>query len=156
MGDWNAKDGSQEIPGITGKFGLDYKMNQLLLLFSLSLMSDSLQPNGLQQARLPCLSPYPRVSSNSCLLSWWGHPIILSSVLPSVFSNNSVFSNESAIHIRWPKYWSFIFSISPSSEYSGLISFRMDRSSLQPKGLSRVFSNTTVQKYQFFGAQLSL
>ena len=53
------KNGSQEIPGITGKFGLDYKMNQLLLLFSRSLMSDSLQPNGLQQVRLPCLSPYP-------------------------------------------------------------------------------------------------
>ena len=70
MGDWNAKDGSQEMPAVTNKFVLDYKMKQLLLSFSHSLMSDSLQPNGLQYARLPCLSPSPRVSSNSCLLSW--------------------------------------------------------------------------------------
>ena len=64
-----------------------------------------------------------------------------------------VFSNESALHIRWPKYWSFSFN----NEYPGLISFRKDWwISLQSKGLSRVFSNTTVQKHQFFGAQLSL
>ena len=72
---------------------------------------------------------------------------------PSIFPSIRVFSNESALHIRWLKYWSFSFSISPSNEYSRLISFRMD--SLQSKGLSRVFSNTTVQKHQFFGAQLS-
>ena len=75
---------------------------------------------------------------------------------PSIFPNIRVFSNESVLHIRWPNYWSFSFSISPSNEYSGLISFRMDWISLQSKGLSRVFSNTTVQKYQFFGIQLSL
>ena len=64
--------------------------------------------------------------------------------------------NESTLHMRWPKYWSFSFSISPSNEYPGLISFRMTGwISLQSKGLSRVFSNTTVQKHQFFGAQLS-
>ena len=78
-------------------------------------------------------------------------PLVL---LPSVFPSIRVFSNESVLHIRWPKYWSFSFSIRPSSEYSGLISFRMDW--LLSKGLSRVFSNTTVQKHQFFGAQLSL
>ena len=76
-------------------------------------------------------------------------PLLL---LLSIFHSIRVFSNESVLHIRWPKYWSFSFSITPSNEHSGLISFRI---SLQPKGFSRVF-NTTVQKHQFFGAQLSL
>ena len=76
-------------------------------------------------------------------------------LLPSIFPSIRVFSKESVLCIRWPKYWSFSFSISPYNEYSGLISFRMDWSDLlKCKGLSRVFSNTTVQKYQFFGAQL--
>ena len=88
------------------------------------------------------------MSSNHLILC---HPLLL---LPSIFLRIRVFSNESVLHIRWPNYWSFSFSISPSNEYSGLISFRMD--SLQSKGLSRVFSNTTVQKHQFFGTQLSL
>ena len=76
---------------------------------------------------------------------------------PSIFPSIRVFSNESVLHIRWPKYWSFSFSISPSNEYSGLISFRMCwiGSPCSPRGLSRVFSNTTVQKHQVFGAQLS-
>ena len=78
-------------------------------------------------------------------------------LLPSIFPSIRVFSNESVLPIRWPKHWSLSFSISPSSEYSGVISFRMGGwFSLQFKGLSRVFSNTTVQKHQFFGAQLSL
>ena len=82
------------------------------------------------------------------------HPLLL---LSSIFPSIRVFPNESALRIRWPKYWSFSFSISPSNEYSGLVSFRMDRLDLlQSKGLSRVFSNITVQKHQFFGAQLSL
>ena len=81
------------------------------------------------------------------------HPLLLP---PSIFSSIRVFSKESVLRIRWPRYWSFSFSISPSSEYSWLISFRVDKFSLQSKGLSRVFSNTTVQKHQFFGAQLSL
>ena len=80
-------------------------------------------------------------------------PLLL---LPSIFPRIRVFSNESALCIKWPKYWSFSFSISPSKEYSGLISFRTDGLiSLQSKGLSKVFSKTTVQKHQFFGAQLS-
>ena len=81
-------------------------------------------------------------------------PLLL---LPSPFPRNRVFSNELVLCIRWPKYWSFSFIISPSNEYSGLISFRMDPGwiSLQSKGLSRI-SYTTVQKHQFFGAQLSL
>ena len=74
---------------------------------------------------------------------------------PSIFLSTTVFSTESALRIRWPKYWRFSFSISPSNEYSGLISFRMDwLDLLQSKGLSRVFSNTTVQKHQFLGSQL--
>ena len=81
------------------------------------------------------------------------HPLLL---LPSIFPNIRVFCNESVLCIWWPKYWSFSFSISPSNEYSGLISFRIDLISLLSKGLSRVFSNTTVRKHQFFGAQLSL
>ena len=78
------------------------------------------------------------------------HPLLL---LPSIPPSIRVFSNESTLRMRWPKYWSFSFSISPSKEHSGLISFRMDW--LDILGLSRVFSNTTVQKHQFFGAQLS-
>ena len=82
-------------------------------------------------------------------------PLLL---LPSIFPRIRVFSNESVLHIRWTKYWSFSFNISPSNEHPGLISFRMDwmEISLQSKGLSRVFSNTTVQKHQLFGTQLSL
>ena len=76
---------------------------------------------------------------------------------PSIFHSMRVFSNESVLHIRWPKYWSFSCSISPSNEYSGLISFGLTGwISLQSKGLSRVSSNTTVQKHHLFGAQPSL
>ena len=78
-------------------------------------------------------------------------------LLPSIFSSIRVFSNESALHIRWPKCWGFSFGISPCSEHPGLISFRWtDWISWQSKGLSRVFSNTTIQKHQFFSTQLSL
>ena len=78
-------------------------------------------------------------------------------LLPSVFPSIKVFSSELAPHIRWPKYWSLSFSISPSSKHLGLISFKMGWLDLLDlsKGLSRVFSNTTVQKHQFFGAQPS-
>ena len=79
------------------------------------------------------------------------HPLLLP---PSIFPSIRIFSNESLLCIRWPKDWSFSFSISPSNEYSGLISFRMI--SLQSRGLSRVSSSTTVQKHHFFSAQLSL
>ena len=81
-------------------------------------------------------------------------PLLL---LISIFPSIRDFSNESVLHIRWPKYWSFSFRNSPSSEYLRLISFRTDWFVfLQSKGLSRVFSSTTVHKHQFFGAQLSL
>ena len=76
---------------------------------------------------------------------------------PSIFSSISVFSNDSVLHIRWPKYWSLRFSISPSSEYSGLISFWMDWFDLLAvQGTLKSLLHSTVQKHQFFGAQFSL
>ena len=105
--------------------------SSLLLLFGCSVLSDSLWPHGLQHAKLPCLPPCPGACSNSCPLSRWCHPTISSSViplllLPSICPSIRVFSSESALHIRWPDYWSFSFSISLSNEYSVLISFRID------------------------------
>ena len=77
-------------------------------------------------------------------------------LLPPIPPSLRVFSSESTLRMRWPKYWSFSFSISPSNKHPGLISFRIDwLDLLAVKGLSRVFSNTIVQKHQFFGAQLS-
>ena len=81
-------------------------------------------------------------------------PLLLS---PSIFPSIKVFSNESALRIKWPKYWSFSFSISPSYVYSGLFPLGWTGwVSMKSKGLSRVFSNTAVQKHQFFSTQLSL
>ena len=100
------------------------------LQFSRSVVSDSLWPHESQHARPPCPSSTPRFHSNSRPLSQWCHPTISSSVVP--FSScpqslpASVFSNESTLHMRWPKYWSFSFSIIPSKEIPRLISFRMD------------------------------
>ena len=96
--------------------------------FSHSVMSHYLRPHESQHARPPCPSPTPRFHSNSCPSSRWCHQVIPSSVIP--FSScppslqHQSFSNESSLCMRWPKYWSFSFSISPFSEYSGLISFR--------------------------------
>ena len=128
--------------------------------FSCSVVSDSLQPQEPQHARPPCPSSTPGVyplksiesviPSNHLILC---RPLLL---LPSIFPNIRVFSNKSTLRIRWPKYWSFSFNISLSGEHPGLISFRMDwLDLLEAKGLSRVFSNTTLQKHQFFSAQLS-
>ena len=100
--------------------------------FNCSVVSDSLQPHGPQHARPPCPSPTPGIylpklmsiesvmPSNHLILCC---PLLL---LPPIFPSSRVFSNESSFHIRWPKYWSFSFSISPCNEHSGLISFRMD------------------------------
>ena len=99
-------------------------------LFSHQVVSDSLWPHGLQHARLPCPSLSPGVCSNSHALSRWCHPTISPFVTPfscpQSFPASRVFSSESVLHIRRPKYWSFSFSNSPSSEYSGLTSFRID------------------------------
>ena len=128
--------------------------------FSCSVMSDSLQPHGLQNARLPC----PITSSRSLLKLMSIKSVMPSNhlilccpllLLPSILPSIRVFSNESVLHIKWPKYWSF--SICSSSEYSGLIFLGLTGLiSLKFKRLSRVFSITTVQKHQFFSTQLSL
>ena len=99
--------------------------------FSHSVVSDSLRPHEPQHARPSCPLPTPRVHPNPCPLSHlmpFKHLILCCSLLllPSIFPSIRVLSNESALHIRWPKYWSFSFNISPSSEHPGLISFRMD------------------------------
>ena len=121
---------------------------------SRSVVSDSLQPHEPQHARPPCPSPTqssPKLMSiesvmpsNHIILC---HPLLF---LPSIFPSIRVISNESVLCIRWPKYWSFSFSISPSNEYSGLISFRMGC-----LDLLEAKETVTVQKHQF-GAQLSL
>ena len=119
----------------------------------------TLRPHELQDARPPCPSPTPRVYPNSCpsvmpsshlILC---HPLFL---LPPIPPSIRVFSNESVLHIRCPKYWSFSFSISPSNEHPGLISFRMDWLDLLAVQGTLKSPNTTVKKHQFFGTQLSL
>ena len=101
----------------------------LLLLFSLLVMSDSLPPHGLQHARIPCPPSPPRFCSNMSIESvmTFNHLILCRSLLYllSIFPASGSFP-ESALLIRWPRYWSFSFSISPSNEYSGLLSFRVD------------------------------
>ena len=111
--------------------------------FSHSAVSESLQPHEPQHTRPPCPSPTPRVHPNSCPLSRW-------------------FSNESTFHMRWPKYWSFSYSISPSKEHPGLISFRMDWLDLLAvqgtlKSLFQHHSSkaSVVQHSAFFTVQIS-
>ena len=120
-------------------------------------MWDSLQSQGLQHARPPYSSPTPGVYSDSVMSSnhvILCHPILL---LPSTFPSIRVCSNESVLHNRWPKDWSFSFSISLSNEYSGLFPLGLTGLiTLQSKGLSRVLSNTTVQKHQFFSSRFCL
>ena len=138
--------------------------------FSCSVMSDTLCFHGLNAA---CQAS-PSITNSQSLLKLISiesvmpsnHPILCCPLLlpPSTFPSIRVFSNESALHIRLTKYWSFSFSISPSNEYLGLISFRMDwldllaiqRTLINTTVLVLVFSNTTVQKHQFFSTQLSL
>ena len=97
-----------------------------------SVTQSCLWTHGPQHTRPPCPSPTPGAYSNSCWFSRWCPATISFSVCyrlhipPSIFPSIRIFSNESVLHIRWPKYWSFSFSISPSNEHPGLISFRMD------------------------------
>ena len=128
--------------------------------FSCSVVSDSATPwftarqaslsitNSQSSPKLMCIkSAMPSIHLNLC------HPLFL---LPPISPSIRVFSNESTLCMRWPKYYSFSFSIIPSKEHPGLISLEWTGwISLQSKGLSRVFSNTTVQKHQFFVTQLS-
>ena len=105
-------------------------MDDFSVQFNCSVMSNSLRPHELQhqaslsitssRSLLKLMSIQSVIPSNHLILCF---PLLL---LPSIFPSIRVFSNESALHMRWPKYWSFSFSISPSNEYSGLISFRMD------------------------------
>ena len=137
-----------------------------LLFFSHSVVSDSLQPHGLQYTRLPCPSLSPSLlklmsiesvmPSNHLILC---HPHLLQ---PSIFPTSRVFSNESVLCIRYPKYWSFSFSISPSNEYSGLSSFKKDWFDLFAvqgtlKSLLQQHSSkaSILQQSAFFMAQLS-
>ena len=129
--------------------------------FSCLVVSDSLWPHGLQQARLPCPSPTPKAYSNSCTSSWWCHPIISSSVIP-FFSHLQSFPASGSLQMS-QFFASGGRSIGVSASASVLPMniqnwFPLGGTgwiSLQSKGLSRVFSNTTVQKHQFFGTQLS-
>ena len=126
-------------------------------------MSDFLQPNGPQHARLLCPSRSPGVCSNSCPLSRWCYWTISSShplpFLPSVFPSITVFSNELTICIRWPKCWSFSFSIRPSIEHSGFLSFKIDWSAVQGILKSLLQHHTSevliLQHSAFFMVQLS-
>ena len=133
-----------------------------LVQFSHSVMSDSLQPHELQHARPPCPSPAPGVDPNSCPLSWWCHPTISSSVV-SFSSCLQSFPASGSLQMN-QFFASGGQSIGVSASTSILPMNTQDWSllgwtgwiSLQSKGLSRVFSKTTVQKHQFFSAQLSL
>ena len=128
------------------------------------IQSPNLATRVLQPTRPPCPSPSPEVCPSSCPLHWWCHPAIVSSNASSLsaFNLSQDFSKESAVHIRWPKYWSFGFSISPSNEYSRLISFRIDwfdllavqgtlRNLLQHHSLK----TSTLLHFTFFMVQLS-
>ena len=122
--------------------------------FSRSVVSNSLRSHESQHARPPCPSPTPGVYRNSCASNRWCHPAISSFVVPFSSYLQSLSASESTLCMRWPEYWSFSFSIIPSKEIWSPSEWNC-WISLQSKGLSGVFSNTTVQKHQFFSAQLS-
>ena len=129
--------------------------------FSHSVVSDSATPQTAAcQGSLPIThsqSPPKPISIESVMPS--NHLILCRPLLlmPSIFPSIRVFSNESVLPIRWPKYWSFSFNISPSNEHPGLISFRMDWLDLVTVQVTlKSLLNTAVQKHQFFGVQLSL
>ena len=155
---------------LTWVFQTSFNINKFVVVQSLSRFS--LLPLRLKHARLPCPSPSPGACSNSCPLNQWRHPTISSSVAPSapVFdpSQYQKFSIVSVLCIRWPKFkffirWSIqanagasvsasVLSVNIQGRFLGLISLI----SLQSKGISRLFSNITVQKHQFFGLQPSV
>ena len=114
---------------------------------SVARLCPTLRPCPLQHARPPYPSPTPRACSNSCPSLQWCHPTISSSVVPfpsslQSFVSSGAFSNEAVLHIRWPKYWSFTFSISPSNEQSGLVSFRIVRFDLFAVQIQVLFNLT--------------
>ena len=137
-------------------------MLHMLLLFSRSVMSHSLWPHRLQHARLPCPSPSPGACSNSCPSSSWWHPTISSSVVPFSFHLQTFPSSESFLMSQLLVSGSQSIGASASApvlpmNIQGWFPLRLTGLiSLQSKGLSRIFSNTTVRKHQFFGTQSSL
>ena len=148
---------------------MDWNMPRVLILHYLPVQLSSVTQSCLtlcnsidcQRPGLPVHHQLPEVTQTH--LHWVddaiqpSHPFCPLLLLPSMFPSIRVFSNESVLRIRWPKYWSFGYSISPSNEYSGLISFRIDWfDNLAVQGILKSLLNTTVQKHQFFGAQLSL
>ena len=138
-----------------------HRWNISSVQFSRSVVPNSLRPHESQHARPPCPSPTPGVHTDSRPSSQWCHPAISSSVVPFSSCPQSLPSSGSfpmspTLRMRWPNYWSFSFSIIPSKEIPGLISFRMDWSDLlAAQGTLKSLPDTTVQKHQFFGAQLS-
>ena len=158
LGSWRSSSGRNTHFFLLSQFYFQYIK---LLLFSRSVVSDSLWPHGLQHARLPCPSPSPGACSNSYPLSQWCHPNISSSVVP--FSSCLQSFQASGSFQMSQLFASDGQSIGASASASVFpmniqdwFPFRLTSwISLQSKGLSRVFSNTTIQKHQFFGAQLS-
>ena len=130
--------------------------------FSHSVVSNSLRPHGLQHTRLPCPSPTPRACSNSCLMSWWCYPTISFSVVPfssrlqSFPASHSILTSQLFASGGPSTGVSASTSVLPMNSQDWFLLGLTGWISFQSKGLSRVFSNTTVQKHQFFGAQLSL
>ena len=138
----------------------DYKLKITINKFSCSVTSNSLQPHGLQHARLPCPSPIPRACSNLSIepMMPFNHLVLCPPLLllPSIFPSIRVFSLEPVLHIKWPKCWSFSISISPSNEYSRLISFKTDWFDLLAvQGTLKSLFQITVQNHQFISTQLS-
>ena len=141
-----------------------FKVASLLFMsihVSRTVVSASSWPCRQQHARLPCPLPTPGAYSYSCSLSQWCNPSISSCcpllLLPSTFPGLRVFSSESVLHIRWPKYWSFSFSTSPSKEYSGLISFKIDWFDLLAvQGTLKSLLQHHSSKASRFSTQLSL
>ena len=151
-----------------GRFlwGLNEEMYVNFLLHccccSVAQLCVTLRPHGLHHSKLPCPSLSSVICSNNLsmeLVMWSSHLIFCNPLLllPLIFPSIRVFSYESALRMKWPECWNFSFRISPSNEYSGLLSFRIDWFDFfAVKGLSRLFSSTTVWKHQFFGTQPSL
>ena len=135
---WNSREKAKDIPNWMQSCRNSKKRQEVLQFSSLHPLSNvSLWPHEPQHCRPPCPSPTARVHPNPCPLSRWCHPTVSSSVIPfspfnlsispfSIFLSIRGYSNESALHIRWPKYWNFSFNINPSKEHPGLIYFRMD------------------------------
>ena len=137
-------------------------MDEIYLLFSCSVVADSLWPHGLQHSRLPCPSPSPRVCLNSCPLSWWCHPTRSSSVVPffsclNLVQHQGLFHWVSSSLIWWPSIGaSTLASVLPMNIQGSFLLGFTSLNSLLSKGLSKLFSSTTIWKHQFFGAQPSL